>query len=114
MVYQLIKLFSLYHKGTVMKEKLLTAFIIRILFIAACVSPIVAQNNDAPESAAAWNGKTYYYNGNRYTTAINFNDTSIFSTSWKYMALGWQWTYALPRITNKCLSVNVQPGSVDL
>jgi hypothetical protein len=84
------------------------------LFVVLGMNGAIAQNNDAPESAAAWNGKTYYYNGNRYTTAINFNDTSIFSTSWKYMALGWQWTYALPRITNKCLSVNVQPGSVDV
>jgi hypothetical protein len=30
------------------------------------------------------------------------------------MALGWQWNYAMPRIINKRLSVNVQPGSVDL
>jgi len=88
----------------------------RSLLIIFCICSIAvhAQNNDAPAPLSTWNGKTFSIDTNKYRFAINFNDTTLFANTWRYMALGWQWNYAMPRIINKRLSVNVQPGSVDV
>ena len=76
-------------------------------------SALVAQNNDAPAPLSSWHGREYTIDTKASTFAIDFTDTTLFSNTWRYMALGWQWSYEVPRIMNKRLGVNVQPGSTD-
>ncbi|MFM8438099.1 MAG: hypothetical protein ACKOAX_06455, partial [Candidatus Kapaibacterium sp.] len=51
-------------------------------------SGLLAQNNDAPAPLSSQSGKKYTIDGKPRTINIDFNDTTLFSNTWRYMALG--------------------------
>ena len=84
-------------------------FLLVIVSVVIHVANTSAQNNDAPAPLSSQNGKKYTIDGKPRTINIDFNDTTLFSNTWRYMALGWQWDYAVPTVINKRLGTNVLP-----